>query len=153
MAASPIPLARLFAMALNAFVDPLHERLAELGFEDARPAFAFVLLAMRGRALSGNDVAAFMGMSKQAASKLIDAMESAEYVTRQAHAADGRVKLLQIAPRGRHVLEAAERTYAELEASWAEVIGKERVSAMRRDLVRVLSATHGGELPPIKPTW
>lgn len=148
-----IPLARLFAMALNAFTEPLHQRLAECGFGDVRPAYAFVLLALRERPLTGSDVAAFMGMTKQAASKLVDALEAAEYVTRRAHPEDARAKLLHVAPRGKRVLEAAEAIYAELEASWAEVLGERRVSELRKDLTRVLARGPGGALPPIKPTW
>jgi DNA-binding MarR family transcriptional regulator len=149
----PVPLARLLAMALNALIDPLHERLAALGFDDIRSAFAFVLLASRERPLTGNEIALFMGMSKQAASKLVDAMEHGDYLVRRAHPEDARVKLLHVAPRGKKLLEHAERIYLELEADWAAVLGKRRVSALRDDLSEVLRALHGGKLPPIKPTW
>lgn len=148
----PIPLARLFAMGMNTLVSKLHVRLSEYGFEDVRPAFAFVLLAARERALTGNDVARLMGMTKQAASKLVDAMEAERLLVRKPHPDDARAKLLHIAPRGKKLLGAAETIYAELEAEWAEVLGADRVGAMRDDLVEVLLRTHGGVLPPIRPT-
>jgi DNA-binding MarR family transcriptional regulator len=140
------------AMGMRSLVDGLHERLERLGFE-VRPAFAFVLLASRDRPLTGNDVANLLGMTKQAASKLVDAMEAAHYVTRKPHPDDARAKLLHIAPKGRRLLEAAEGIYAELEVDWAKVIGKSRVEALRADLTEVLRATHGGALPPIRPSW
>ena len=49
---APIPLARLFAMAYYHFVDALHTRLAELGWDDVRPAYGFVLLAARHASLT-----------------------------------------------------------------------------------------------------
>lgn len=153
MASSPqVPLARLMAMGLRSLVDALHERLERRGIE-VKPVFAFVLLASRERPLTGNDVASLLGISKQAASKLADTMEAEHYLTRQPHPEDARAKLLHIAPKGKRVLEAAESIYAELESEWAKVIGKARLEALREDLVEVLRATHGGELPPIRPTW
>jgi len=153
MAPSPrVPLARLMAMGLRSLIDALHVQLEARGFE-VRPAFAFVLLASRERPLTGNDVAALLGISKQAASKLADTMEAEHYLTRKAHPEDARAKLLHIAPKGRRLLEAAEAVYAELEADWAKVIGKGRLEALRSDLSAVLRAKHGGELPPIRPTW
>ncbi|MCA9576373.1 MAG: MarR family winged helix-turn-helix transcriptional regulator [Polyangiales bacterium] len=149
---SSIPLARLFAMGMNTLVTGLHARLAERGFPDVRPAFAFVLLAARDRSLTGNDVAELMGMTKQAASKLIDAMEAEHFVSRKPHPADARAKVLQIAPRGRRLLATAESIYAELEDEWAEVLGRARVDAMRSDLTEVLLATNDGALPAIRPS-
>jgi DNA-binding MarR family transcriptional regulator len=153
MASTPqVPLARLMAMGLRSLVDALHERLERRGIE-VKPVFAFVLLASRERPLTGNDVAGLLGISKQAASKLADTMEAEHYLTRKPHPEDARAKLLHIAPKGRRVLEAAESVYAELESEWAKIIGKARLEALRADLSEVLRAAHGGELPPIRPTW
>jgi DNA-binding MarR family transcriptional regulator len=153
MSERSVPLARLFLMGAHSLVTRLHERLAEEGFRELRPAFAFVLLASRERALTGNDVAQLMGMTKQAASKLVDAMEAEHYLTRKPDPDDARAKRLHIAPKGKRLLAAAERIYGELESEWGRQIGMLRVDAMRRDLVLLLKATHDGELPPVRPTW
>jgi DNA-binding MarR family transcriptional regulator len=152
MAEHPVPLARLFAMGSYSLVSQLHERLAERGFDEVRPAFAFVLLASREQPLTGNDVARLMAMTKQAASKLVDAMEEAHYLVRKPHPEDARAKLLHIGTKGKRLLEAAEQIYAELESEWAKVIGVHRLHAMRRDLTEVLQATNGGQLPPVRPS-
>jgi DNA-binding MarR family transcriptional regulator len=148
-----LPLARLFLMGVHSLVTSLHERLAAHGFTDVRPSFAFVLLASRERELTGNDIAELMGMTKQAASKLVDAMEAEQYLVRRPHPQDARAKLLHIAPKGKRLLEAAERIYAELESEWAGIIGERRVEAMRKDMKAVLLATHDGKLPPVRPIW
>lgn len=148
-----VPLARLMAMAFRHLVDGLHERLAEHGYDDVRPAFGFVLLAAREDGTTAKDIAALMGMSKQAAAKLVDAMVAGGYVSRGEHPDDARSKTIRLTRRGRTLLERVERIHAELEAEWARLIGQEAVERMRRDLVTVLRASEGGELPAIRPTW
>jgi DNA-binding MarR family transcriptional regulator len=140
-------------MGLRSLIDALHERLAQRGFDDVKPVFAFVLLASREHPLTVNDVAQLLGITKQAASKLAEAMERDDYLVRKPHPQDARAKLLHLAPRGRRVLQAAEDIYRELEAEWAKVIGRRRLEALRSDLSEVLRAAHGGSLPPIRPTW
>jgi hypothetical protein len=51
------------------------------------------------------------------------------------------------------LLATVEDVYVELERGWAEVIGGPRVEQLRCDLMRVLTHRHGGELPPVRPTW
>jgi DNA-binding MarR family transcriptional regulator len=139
-------------MALRSLLDDLHQKFGERGFT-VRPVFAFVLLEARKHPLTGGDVAQLLGVTKQAASKLLDAMEAERYLTRKPHPEDARVKLLSLSPKGRRLLEAAEEIYAELESEWAKVLGKARLEELRSDLNDVLRATHGGELPPIRPLW
>ena len=103
-------------MAHHTLVEPMHAQLAELGFRDARPAFAFVLLALQKRPHSGSEVASLLGTSKQAASKLLDAMTARGYIRRTPHRGDARIKLLRITPRGRRCLATAERIQTQLEA-------------------------------------
>jgi DNA-binding MarR family transcriptional regulator len=147
------PLARLLAMAYRLLIDGLHERLRGRGWHDVRPAFGFVLLAARDAPTTATDLGALMGTTKQAASKLVDTMEEAGYVARTVGADDARQRLVVLTARGVELLAAVEAIYAELEAGWSDVVGGAAVERMRRDLVRVLTRAHGGELPPVRPTW
>jgi DNA-binding MarR family transcriptional regulator len=151
--ADGVPLARLFAMAFRSLIDDLHAQLADRGWRDIRPPYGFVLLAVRDQPTTATDVRRLLGLTKQAASKVLDAMEAAGLVRRRAHADDGRAKLVEITPEGRRLLRDVEAIYAELEAGWAAVVGSERVDALRRDVTAVLRAQNDGELPPIRPTW
>ncbi len=148
-----VPIARLMAMAFRGLVDALHQRLRDRGIDGIRPAYGFVLLAVRARPMTINEVAAFLGVSKQAASKQIDGMESAGYVRRVVVARDSRERRVELTELGRRTLTAAEEIYGELEAEWAEVIGEEELERLRAQLMRVLRARNGGELPPVKPIW
>jgi len=145
------PLARLFAIAYRALIDGLHERLRALGWADVRPAFGFVLLAARDQPTSVTEVAALMGITKQAASKLVSATVSGGYLQRGAEPEDRRQRPLVLTRRGEELLAAVEQVYGELEDSWAQAIGAARVQAMRGDLVSVLSDPGDGRLPPIRP--
>lgn len=149
---SPIPLARLLAMAYRDLIDKLHLRLAAQGYTDVRPTFGYVLLALRDQPATGADIALLLGVTKQAASKLIDAMEEGGYVKRQAHGADARAKSIALTAEGRDFLVTVEAIYRDLEAEWAKVTSRKRVEALRSDLRTILEAAHGGTLPAVRPT-
>ena len=139
-------------MAYRQLIDRLHERLAAEGYTDVRPTFGYVLLAVRDGPTTGADIALLLGVTKQAASKLVDAMEQGGYVRRQTHGDDARAKEIAITARGRRFLVTVESIYRDLEAEWAEVTSKKRVEALRDDLRTIVEVAHGGQLPAIRPT-
>jgi DNA-binding MarR family transcriptional regulator len=141
----------LFAIAYRSLIDGLHERLADRGWRDVRPNYGFVLLAARGSGIQASEIAALMDISKQAASKLVEAMEQAGYLRRDPHADDLRAKVVTLTARGAELLAAVEEIYAELEDEWVAILDRDRVDALRADLTTVLRETHGGRLPPIRP--
>ena len=137
-------------MAYRLLVDDLHVRLAERGWTDVRPAFGFVLLALRGGPASLRDLPGVLGTSKQAVSKLVDAMVAAGYVDRAADPGDGRAKRVQLSDRGRALLAEVEAIWAELESGWARTLGDARLAALRGDLETVLREASGGSLPAVR---
>ena len=137
------PLARLFAIAYRALIEELHERLRAGGWHELRPAYGFVLLAARDGPTTSTALAALMGTTKQAASKLVDSMEHTGYVRRRAGTADARQRPVELTARGRRLLATVESIYAELEARWADVIGTDHVERLRADLVAVLADAEG----------
>ena len=139
-------------MAYRQLIDRLHERLAAEGYTDVRPTFGYVLLAVRDGPTTGADIALLLGVTKQAASKLVDAMEQGGYVRRQTHGDDARAKEIAITARGRRFLVTVESIYRDLEGEWAEVTSKKRVEALRDDLRTIVEAAHDGQLPAIRPT-
>ncbi|MEO8623391.1 MAG: MarR family winged helix-turn-helix transcriptional regulator [bacterium] len=145
-------MARLLALAYRQLIDELHVRLKTKGYADIRPTFGYVLLALREHPTTGADIALLLGVTKQAASKLIDAMELGGYVKRQTHADDARAKTIAITAEGRKVLVAVESIYRDIEGEWALVTGKKRMEALRADLRSVVEAAHGGQLPAVRPT-
>lgn len=149
-----MPLARLFAMAYRDLIDGLHQRLAERGWDQLRPAYGFVLVAASQGPVTTTQLAELLGMTKQAASKIAAAMVGLGYLQEAgADGDDGRVRPLRLSPEGRRLLAAVEEVYAELEAQWADVIGEQGLARVRRDVTRVVTFQHDGTLPAIRPVW
>ena len=151
-APAPPALARLFAIAYRSLIDGLHARLRDDGWDDVRPAYGFVLLATRAGPTTSTELAALMGVSKQAASKVVEAMEASGYVRRATGDVDGRRRPVELTAGGRALLAAVEAIYADLEDGWAEIVGRDHLERLRADLVTVLSGPDGA-LPPVRPTW
>jgi DNA-binding MarR family transcriptional regulator len=151
-AEQPVPMARLLAMSYRLMIDGLHSRLPGAGFTDVRPAYGFVLLATRGNGTTTVELAKLLGVTKQAASKLLGSMEAAGYVRRSTDTTDGRIRNIELAERGEQLLVAVESIYAELEQQWAGVIGAPAVEQIRADLSNILLAANEGQFPMIRPT-
>jgi DNA-binding MarR family transcriptional regulator len=145
-------LARLFAVAYRSLIDDLHAELRRRGWTDVRPAYGFALLAVRNTVTAG-ELAALMGITKQAASKLVDSLAAGGYLERIGGDGDGRRKQLRLTSRGESLLIQVEEIYAELEAGWAEIIGDESLEDLRDSLHAALTDAGGRPLPPIRPPW
>ncbi|MEP7111639.1 MAG: MarR family transcriptional regulator [Ilumatobacteraceae bacterium] len=146
-----VPIARLLAMSYRLLIDGLHSRLQDQGWNDVRPAYGFVLLATRDNSTTSTELAAVLGVSKQATSKLIDSMEEAGYVRRSTDSRDARLRSVELAERGHRLLDAVEAIYRDLEAEWVAVIGQRAVEQTRRNLSRVVLAEHDGVFPSVRP--
>jgi len=147
-------LTALLALAFGAVVDELQRRLAALGYADVRPAhgFAFVRLTPDGATITA--LAAHLGITKQAASHMVDDLEERGYVERRAHPTDGRGKVVALTARGWACIAATEQIFADIERRWADLIGVERMEALRADLRRVVAGMHDGRSPQrLRPIW
>lgn len=150
-AAPPVPMARLLAMGLRLLVDGLHERLSARGWDDVRPSYGFVLLAVRDASTTTGRLAELLGVTKQATSKLLDAMEASGYVRRLPDARDARSKIVELDTRGHELLADVERIYADLDAEWAAAIGLTALEQTRSRLTRVVLSAHDGVFPAVRP--
>jgi len=77
-------------------------------------------------------------MTKQSASKALDQLERRGFIQRTSIPQDGRVRNVELTPRGRELLAVLEEIDLELEREWAAVIGAEAVESMRAALSRML---------------
>ena len=76
-----------------------------------RPAYGFALLALREGPLSSGELGVPMGMTKQAASKLVEALVDAGYARRGESTGDARVRPIELTDRGRDLQTTAEEIY------------------------------------------
>ncbi|MGQ0517773.1 MarR family winged helix-turn-helix transcriptional regulator, partial [Bacillus sp. D-CC] len=59
-----------------------------VGFEDIRPAHGFMFKRILPNGATGIELAEYLGISKQAISKMVDSLENSGYVTRKTHPND-----------------------------------------------------------------
>jgi len=131
----------------SALVSGTHAGAAARGFDDIRPAhgFAFVRLAPSGATVG--EIAEHLGVTKQAASQLVEELVAKGYVARQPHPTDARARLIVLTERGWAATRAADAAGAETVRPWIDVLGPERFHALCTDLARIAPAGR------IRPTW
>lgn len=145
-------MARLLAIAYRQLITELHAELGRRGWTDVRPAYGFALLALRDGPRTSGELGVLMGMTKQASSKLVDALVAERYARRRTSRGDARVRPVELTARGRDLLATSESIYHDLEQRWAETIGNDRLAALRADLISVVAGPDG-KLPPVRPLW
>lgn len=125
----------------------IHDGVVARGFEGVRPAhgFAFIRLAPDGATVT--DLAAHLGVTKQAASQLVDELVRKGYAERRPHPGDARARLVVLTESGWACTRAAEEAAAEVVRTWGGVLGEADVRALREALLRI---TPDG---PIRPAW
>ncbi|MFD0021495.1 MarR family winged helix-turn-helix transcriptional regulator [Streptomyces sp. NPDC058382] len=123
----------LFA-GFRSIIDDLHRELAEQGHPEVRPAYGYALQAVGRDGATASEIGRRLGVSKQAAGKAVDRLESLGYVERADDPQDGRRKLVRLAPRGTDVLARSAEGFDRLRAEWVRVLGPDRVAALESDL-------------------
>jgi DNA-binding MarR family transcriptional regulator len=127
----------LLAQALNAYVEHLHRRLAEHGFTDLRPTFGLPLRALHERPRTLTELARGLGVSKQAAAKIVSELARRSLITREPSPDDGRATLLRLSPRGRELVAEAIRIGNAVEGDLRRDLGEDAAARIRAGLERL----------------
>lgn len=150
----PYELFVLLAVTYRALVDELNSEMARRGYNDLRTAHGFAFQRLTPAGATGNELAEFLDITKQAASQMVDYLEQRGYVTRQPHPRDKREKLVVLTEKGWACTRAAEEILARLELRCAGLLGAERMQAFRVDLYRLALLTNDGIMPSrLRPIW
>jgi DNA-binding MarR family transcriptional regulator len=133
--------------AARALVDGIHNGVMARGFDDLRPAhgFAFARIAPYGATV--REVADHLGVTKQAASQLVDELLKKGYVARRPHPTDARARLVVLTDKGWACTRAAEAAAADTVRAWATQLGEPRIAQLGADLARV------APMAGLRPTW
>ncbi|TDB96995.1 MarR family winged helix-turn-helix transcriptional regulator [Actinomadura sp. 7K534] len=126
---------RLF-LAFRVIIDELHAELAAQGHPDLRPTHGFVLQAV-GPGTTAVELGRSLGVTKQAAGKMVESLERMGYVERTADPADARRKIVRLTARGADCLDRSARIFERIRADWVRRLGADRVRAMEHDLREV----------------
>ncbi|WP_145788455.1 MarR family winged helix-turn-helix transcriptional regulator [Kitasatospora atroaurantiaca] len=118
----------------------------ERGFGDVRPAHGFAFARLAPHGASVGELAEHLGVTKQAASQLVEELVRKGYVERQPHPADARARLIVLTDRGWACTRAADAAAADAVRPWAAALGERRLRELRDDLARLAPT---GQLRPV----
>jgi DNA-binding MarR family transcriptional regulator len=132
-------LAILVVGAARVVADRLGEAVARAGIDDMRAPYGYVIRALADHDRTLTELAGLLGISKQAAIKVVDEMEARDFLTRTTSPDDRRVKLLHLTPKGRKVRRAALAASRRMEQELRAELGDAAVSDMRGALEQLLA--------------
>ena len=125
----------------EALIDDFHRRMHEAGFTDIRESHGCVFRHLPPEGLRLSDLADLARLTKQSVGEHVAVLEQLGYVERVPDDRDGRVKIIRPTRKGLASQKAARQAFLDVEASWADAIGEERVAAMRDALEAIRELT------------
>ena len=111
------------------------ERLHREGYDDLEPAHLTVLQYPGPQGSRPSELAARVGMSKQAVNYLLGELERLGYLERRPDPDDLRSRRIVLTDRGSSALLAIRDAVADVEREWARALGKARFEQLRELLV------------------
>lgn len=108
------------------------------GHTGLRPSHATVLAHLPFEGARITELAASVGVTKQAIGLAVDELERLGYVERVADPGDGRAKLVRFTSRGRAFLRDSERIVSNVWEEYGERLGHARLERLRTDLEALL---------------
>ncbi len=112
-------------------------RLHEHGFDDLDTPHLNLLLYPGPQGARPSELAARRGMSKQAVNYLLGELERLDYLKRDADPDDRRSKRIFLTERGVTAVGVIRDAVAEMEAAWAQQLGRTRFTLLRDILLEL----------------
>lgn len=136
----PLTVGSMLRSAWTELIEDVFERLGTAGFDDLRPVHRPILRDMLMSNLRPSELAARLGLSKQAVNDLVRELETKGYITLEPDRADGRAKRIVATERGRRVSEMAQASSDAVGRRWAERVGEERYAVFQEVLREIVAA-------------
>ena len=115
-----------------ALTDQVHERLAEAGYPEIRPAHGTVFQFLDDEGTRVSVLAERAQMTKQSMAELVAHLEAHGYVERIPDPSDRRAKLVRATRRGRASYPVALGAIADTEARWTDRLGESKMRRLRK---------------------
>jgi DNA-binding MarR family transcriptional regulator len=125
----------LLRVPLDAVRTRMLTRLHESGFDDFEPAHFTVFRYPSPDGERPSELAARLGISKQALNYLLGELERLGYLEREQDPDDLRGKRVVVTRRGQEATKVIRAAVAELEREWAEQLGTRRFAQFRSLLI------------------
>ena len=134
-----IPIPALLRHARGAFALAIRNELRGGDFEDLPANGSYVLGGMAHHQVAASQLIHELGVSKQAASQLVDTLVVRGYLTRQIDPSDRRRMTLELTERGRAAALAVRGGVEAVDVALAERLSPEEFRGLRRGLVELIS--------------
>lgn len=128
-------------------IDGIQAGMVRRGYDDVRPVHGFAFARISGGRTTVTDLAAHLGVTKQAAAQLVDHLVAHGYVQRERDPSDGRVRLLVLTGRGRACTAAADQAAGEVVSAWRAQLSAEQFEQLHHGLSLIAAPGH------LRPTW
>jgi DNA-binding MarR family transcriptional regulator len=129
-----VVLPALLRAARGSYAQAIRVHLAEAGFDDLPRNGGFVLGGMANHGGSAADMIRGLGVSKQAASQLIDTLVLRGYLTRDPNPDDRRRMTLELTDRGRAAASAVRSGVEMIDAELAQMVTPVELAGLRSGL-------------------
>jgi DNA-binding MarR family transcriptional regulator len=137
-------------LASRALFEELHRRLALAGHDDLRPAHGFLFQALGADGATASEIAARLGVTKQAARLIVGELADLGYVERGEDPGDRRRRPVRLTAHGAEALRRSAEIFDELRDEVAAEIGPARLA----EGIRLLAGIESRFGPaPLRPVW
>ena len=137
----------LLLRAATEVAEGVQAGLAARGFDDVRPSHGLAFARIGQGGASVVDLAAQLGITKQASSQLVEQLVQRGYVERELNPGDGRAWLLVLTSRGAACSTAAQAALADVVKRWRKQLDRTGLAAFEAALDAIV--TPG----VIRPAW
>jgi DNA-binding MarR family transcriptional regulator len=114
--------------------------LSRRGYPGITAANELAMRAIAAGASSASELARAIGVSKQAAAKVISALEERGYVGRSDDPKDARRKLVTVTDRGTASMQEGEAILDDLRVEWRQKIGADNLARLEADLIKLVGS-------------
>jgi DNA-binding MarR family transcriptional regulator len=128
-------------------VDGIQQGLAERGFTDVRPAHGFAFARLSESPATTAQLAAHLGITKQATGELVDYLVERGYLTRTLDPRDGRARLLVLTEQGIACTRAAQQAATFTVDAWSEQLTPPQQADFHTALAAITSPGR------LRPAW
>ncbi len=140
---SSLDLGHLALFVGYGYADAVKRELEREGFEGLTFSHGFVFQHLLERERTIGELSARLGVTQQAASKVIAELLRLGYVERERDPKDARIHKVRLSERGRRSVQTSRRARARLERRLAKLAGESAFDAARALLAKLLEELGG----------
>lgn len=122
-------------------IDAIQAGVRADGFDDVTPLHGFAFMRIAAGSATTQQLAEYLGISKQASAQLVARLAGAGYLERLPHPRDGRAQLLQLTDRG-YACTVAARAAAETSVQrWQDELTADQLKPFESALLTLTAAS------------